>query len=81
MTQEEKEEFENNNICRFCEKIIEPDKVKDHFHLTFKYRGPTHSKCNINVIQDKLNFIPLLFHNFSNYDCHMFFKRLVKKKG
>ena len=28
----------------------------------------------------QINFIPLMFHNFSNYVCHMFFKKLVDKK-
>ena len=80
MTQKAEEDYRNNNICRFCEKIIESDKVRDHCHLTGKYRGPAHSKCKINVTQDQSNFIPFIFHNFSNYDCHMFFKKLVDKK-
>ena len=57
------------------------DKVRDHFHLTGKYRGPAHSKCNIIVTQDKSSIIPFVFHNFSNYDCHLFFKKLVDKKN
>ena len=80
MTEENEEDFRNDNICRFCEKIIESDKVRDHCHLTGKYRGPAHSKCKINVTQKQSNFIPFIFHNFSNYDCHMFFKKLVDKK-
>ena len=39
-----------------------------------------HSTCNINVTQEQSNFIPFLFHNFSFYDCHKFFKSLVDKK-
>ena len=80
MTQENEEDFRNINICRFCEKIIESDKVRDHCHLTGKYRGPSHNVCNTNVTQKQSNFIPFIFHNFSNYDCHMFFKKLVNKK-
>ena len=80
MTEEDEEHYKNNNICRFCEKEILSDKVRDHCHLTSNYRGPAHSKCNINVTQKQSNFIPFIFHNFSNYDCHMFFKRLVDKK-
>ena len=48
--------------------------------LTGKYRGPAHTKSNINVTQKQSNFIAFIFHNFSNYDCHMFFKKLVDKK-
>ena len=77
MTEDDEEDFSNNNICRFCEKNIESGEVRDHCHLTGKYRGPAHNTCNINVKQKDSNFIPFAFHNFSNYDCHMFFKRLV----
>ena len=80
MTQEDEEDFKNNNICRFCEKNIESDKVRDHCHLTSKYRGPAHNTCNINVKKKDSNFIPFAFHNFSKYDCHMFFKMLVDSK-
>ena len=81
MTSEDEEDFRNNNICRFCEKIIEFDKVRDHCHLTGSYRGSAHNTCNINVSQKQSNFIPFIFHNFSNYDCHMFFKKLVDEKN
>ena len=80
MKEKDQEDFKNINICRFCEKNIESDKVRDHCHLTGNYRGPAHSKCNINVTQDQSKFIPFIFHNYSNYDSHMFFK-LVEKKN
>ena len=80
MTKEDEEKYKNNNLCRFCEKNIESDKVRDHCHLTGKYRGPSHNICNINVRQADSNFIPFAFHNFSNYDCHMFFKKLIDLK-
>ena len=81
MTEEDKEDYRDNNICQFCEKNIESDKVRDHCHLTGFYRGPTHSECNFNATQNRNNFIPFLFHKFSNYDCHMFFKNLEDKKN
>ena len=70
MTQENMEDFENNNICRFSEKETISDKVRYNSHLTGKFRGPAHSKCIINDTQDKNNFFPFIFHNFTNYDCH-----------
>ena len=81
MTDEDEEDYRNDNVCRFCEKEILSDKVRDHCHLTGKYRGPAHNTCNINVSQQQSNFLPFIFHNFSNYDCHMFFKKLVDKKN
>ena len=64
-----------------CEKKIESDKVRDHCHLTGRYRGPAHSKRNINVTKKQSNFLPLIFQNFSHYDCRPFFKILIDKKN
>ena len=30
MTEQDDEDFKNNNNCRFCEKNIESEKVRDH---------------------------------------------------
>ena len=64
MTEKDEEDFRNNNICRFCEKIIECDKIRDHCHITGKHRRPAHNICNINVTQKQSNFIPFIFHFF-----------------
>ena len=61
VTEEDKEEYGSNNICRFCEKEIIVVKCRDHCHLTTKYRGPAHSKYNANVTQKQSNFIPFVF--------------------
>ena len=64
----------------FVQKIFESDKVRDHCHLTGKYRSPAHNTCNKNAKQKDSNFVPIAFLNFGNYDCHMFFKKLVDLK-
>ena len=74
MTQEDDEHYRININCRFCEKNIESDKVVDHCHLTSKYRRAAHSKRNNNVTQKLSSYIPFVFHIFSDYDCHVFFK-------
>ena len=51
MTEKDNEDYRNINICRFCEKEIISDKVRDHCHLTGNYGGPAHSKYNLNVTQ------------------------------
>ena len=44
-------------------------KVRDHCHITAKYRGSAHRNCNINI---KLNHeIPVVLHNLKNYDSHL----------
>ena len=80
MTEKDEKDYRSINICRLCEKNIESEKIRDHCHLTGKYRGLPHNTCNINVTQKQSNFISFVFHNFSNYDCHLFFKKLVDKK-
>ena len=81
MTKEDEEDYRNKNICQFCEKESLSDKVRDHCHLIGKYRGPAHNVCDINVKQKDSKFLTFAIHNFSNYDCHMFFKRLVDLKN
>ena len=81
MTEDDEEDYRKNNIRRFCEKEVLSDAVRDHCHLTGKNRGPSHNACNINVKQKYSNFKTFAFHNFSNYDYHMFFKRLVDLKN
>ena len=80
MTEEKEEDFIINKNCRFFENNIESDEVRDHCHRRGKYSRPAHSKGNINVTQKQSNFLPYVFHNFSNYDCHLFFRRFVDKR-
>ena len=61
MLEGDEEDYKNNNVCRFCEKNFESDSVRDHCHLTGKYRGPAHSKCNINVTQKEVILSHLYF--------------------
>ena len=75
-TEEDKEYFENNNVCPFCENENISGKVRDHCHLTGAYRGPTHQSCNVIVIQEQSKFFPSVFHNFSNCGCHLFFLKV-----
>ena len=80
MTQREKYEHEKAKICHICEEeLLEKDKVKDHCHYTGKYRGAAHSDCNLNYKNKK--FIPIIFHNLSGYDSHLFIKNIGLTKG
>ena len=36
MTEKDEGDYRNKNVCRFCEKFIESDKVRGHCHLTGK---------------------------------------------
>ena len=52
-------------------------KVRDHCHITGKYRDSAHRDCNIKV---KLNHkIFIEFHNLYNYDSYRVMQELILK--
>jgi len=64
-------------ICEGAEGEFGKDKylkVRDHCHLTGKFRGAAHRICNLKYRVPK--FFPVLFHNLSGYDSHLFVKKL-----
>ena len=73
----------DQTICWLCEKefklkdVKENPVVKVHCHLTGNIRGLAHKNCNLNTRKAHTSFVPILFHNFSGYDCHLIFKKLV----
>ena len=66
---EEAEQFQLSNTCLICEKLIEDEKVRDHCHITGKFRGAAHWSCNINLQLTKK--VPVIFHNLRGYDSHL----------
>ncbi|XP_073845092.1 uncharacterized protein [Musca autumnalis] len=79
LTPEEESQFKTSINCHICDEPLEGDRVRDHCHLTGKYRGAVHNQCNLKYQVPK--FIPIFFHNFSGYDCHLFFKELADFGG
>ena len=79
MTEEGEKHYRNTNVCRFSEKAIISDNIRNHCHLTIIYRGPACQKRYINVKQRQSNFIAFVFYYFSFIDCHIFFKTFVGK--
>ena len=73
----------NQTTCWLCEKEFKPKDMKenpiarDHCHLTGRFRGLAHNNCNLNTRKDHTSFVPILFHNFSGYDCHLIFEKLI----
>ena len=81
MSPEDEKDFMKSTVCWICDQPVNlEDKVRDHCHVTGKYRGAAHYACYVDVKQKKSHFIPFMFHNFSNYDCHLLFKKLVDRK-
>ena len=55
MTKENYKDFDNSTKCWICKKAFEEGevKVKDHNHITGKYRGSTHQEGNLNLSLSK----------------------------
>ena len=76
----DKDDFEKARVCWICQKEFGSEKkVRDHCHFTEKYRGAAHVKCNLQFKKPK--FTPVIFHNLSGYDAHLFVKNLGKSEG
>ena len=58
--------------------------VRDHCHVTGKYRGSAHQTCNLKLKISAENIkIPVVFHNLKGYDSHFIMNELGEliKKG
>ncbi|KAF4524970.1 hypothetical protein B566_EDAN008032 [Ephemera danica] len=77
MDEEDLYDFLDATHCYLCEKEFKSMKEKrqDHCHLTGKYRGAAHNKCNLNFQEKKI--LPVYFHNFSGYDSHFLVRELA----
>jgi len=54
-------------------------RVRDHCHFTGQYCGPAHANCNLNYKNSF--YIPIIFHNLSNYDAHFVIKEIAIAYG
>ena len=76
---EERERFDKETKCLICNEKFTNDvknyKVRDHCHFTGRYRGAAHNLCNLKY--RKPNFTPVVFHNLSGYDSHLFIKKIL----
>jgi hypothetical protein len=70
----EQKKFDEATVCHICEQELGDDRVRDHCHLSGKFRGAAHESCNLNYKIPK--FFPVIFHNLSGYDSHLFIKKL-----
>ena len=69
----EKERFDKETKCWICNEKFTNNKVRDHCQFTGTYRGAAHNLRNLKY--RKPNFTPVVFHNLSGYDSHLFIKK------
>ena len=82
-TSDDAENFENSTNCIFCNKVLDWSSkkdcvVKDHCHISGKFRGAAHASCNVNAPKQSKIFI--YFHNGKGYDNHFIIEALAANK-
>ena len=85
LTGEWNRSYKEQEVCHICKKKFctnEDDedyknkkKVRDHCLCTWKFRGATHSDCNLKYKVP--NNIPIAIHN-ATYDTHFIINHLAK---
>ena len=87
MTKDDEEEYQKADKCHICDKKYNKTdvRVRDHCHITGKYRGSAHQDCNLKlkIKTDEIK-IPVIFHNLRGYDSHFIMQEIgaiVKKNS
>ena len=93
MTKDDEDDFQKAKGCHICnKKYTEKDiRVRDHCHITGKYRGSAHQVCNLELrLNPEELKIPVIFHNLRGYDSHFLMQHIgaiankhtyINKKG
>ena len=76
MSAEVEKRFKSSNKCWICNKLFtyEDKKVRNHGHITGKYRGSAHLDYNINLKLTKK--FRVTFHNLRGYDSHIVIRKI-----
>ena len=78
MLAKDEQRFQSSNKCWICNKLFDvgDSKVRDHDHITGKYRGSAHWSRNINLKPTKI--APVIFHNLKGHDSHLIMQEIGK---
>ena len=77
LTYVQKREHDAAEKCHICLKEFNDPRnrrVRDHCHYTGLYQEAAHNNCNLKYLIP--DYIPIVFHNLSGYDAHLFIKEL-----
>ena len=79
MTKDDVDAFGKATECHICNKqyTSEDIRVRDHCHITGKYRGSSHQECNLKLrLNPEEIKIPVIFHNLRGYDSHFIMQEI-----
>ena len=54
--------YDNSTLCHICNEELGEDRVRDHCHLSGKFRGAAHEFCNLKYKVPK--FFPSCISQF-----------------
>ena len=80
MKRDQVEKYKSVTNCYICDGEFTDDnkKVRDHCHVSGKYRGAAHDKCNLKLTLSSR--IPVVFHNLKGYDSHHIMQKIGQFK-
>ena len=79
MTEDDEQHFRTMDGCHICgNKYTDKDvRVRDHCHITGKFRGSAHQECNLKLrIKPEDIKIPVIFQNLRGYDSHFIMQQI-----
>ena len=79
MTMENETDFKKAIKCHICDQqYTDKDiRVRDHCHITGKFRGSAHQDCNLKLRIKPDNIkIPVILHNLRGYDSHFIMQQI-----
>ena len=79
MTRHDELVYDNSTLCHIRNEELGEDRVRDHCHLSGKFRGAAHEVCNLKYKVP--TFFQVVFHNLSGYDSNLYFKTLGKSES
>ena len=71
--------FKLMDKCHICnKKYTNKDvRVRDHYHITGKFRGSAHQECNLKLrIKPEDIKIPIIFHKLRSYESKFIMKQI-----
>ena len=79
MTEDDELPFKLMDRCHICDKYYtnKDVRVRDHCHITGKFRGSAHQECNLKLMVKPEDIkIPVIFHNLRGYDSQFIMQQI-----
>ena len=78
ISEKEKNDFKIAKSCHIRNKEYKKEDalVRDHCHVTGKYRGSAHANCNLSYRLTHIIYV--IFHNLRGYDSHLIMQEIGK---